>query len=157
MLAVIEDLLDSWPGTLIAVSHDRVLPRGGSPTSSTRYSAAGSGTCTAAIDEYLRLRFNWPLRHRHSRAAGAPRGPPAGGRARRRRVRAGNPRRKRAGPKKELDRLDRQNRPHRGSVRRSFTWKLAAQPRPTYERLTELGAPGSRPWRRRRPTLRSAG
>ncbi len=55
MLAVIEDLLDSWPGTLIAVSHDRYfLER----VTDQQY-ALLSGRLRhlpGGIDEYLRLR-----------------------------------------------------------------------------------------------------
>ena len=47
MLAATEDLLDSWPGTLIVVSHDRYL-WSASPISSTRSWTAGCDTCPAA-------------------------------------------------------------------------------------------------------------
>ena len=53
MLSATEDLLDSWPGTLIVVSHDRYL-LGGSPTNSTQSLTAISDTCRG-IDEYLRM------------------------------------------------------------------------------------------------------
>ena len=55
MLAVIEDLLDSWPGTLIAVSHDRYfLER----VTDQQYALLGGGLrhLPGGIDEYLRLR-----------------------------------------------------------------------------------------------------
>ncbi|MGH9295654.1 MAG: ABC-F family ATP-binding cassette domain-containing protein, partial [Acidimicrobiales bacterium] len=55
MLAVIEDLLDSWPGTLIAVSHDRYfLER----VTDEQYAILGGRLrhLPGGIDEYLRLR-----------------------------------------------------------------------------------------------------
>ena len=55
MLAVIEDLLDSWPGTLIAVSHDRYfLER----VTDQQYALLGGRLrhLPGGIDEYLRLR-----------------------------------------------------------------------------------------------------
>jgi ABC transport system ATP-binding/permease protein len=55
MLAVIEDLLDSWPGTLIVVSHDRYfLER----VTDQQYAILGGRLrhLPGGIDEYLRLR-----------------------------------------------------------------------------------------------------
>jgi ABC transport system ATP-binding/permease protein len=55
MLAVIEDLLDSWPGTLIVVSHDRYfLER----VTDQQYAILGGGLrhLPGGVDEYLRLR-----------------------------------------------------------------------------------------------------
>ncbi|MDR1767726.1 MAG: ABC-F family ATP-binding cassette domain-containing protein [Propionibacteriaceae bacterium] len=55
-LTVIEDYLDSWPGTLIAVSHDRYfLER----VCDVEYALLGDGRCVllpGGVDEYLRLR-----------------------------------------------------------------------------------------------------
>jgi energy-coupling factor transporter ATP-binding protein EcfA2 len=56
MLAVIEDLLDSWPGTLIVVSHDRYFIE---RVTDQQY-AILSGRLRhlpGGIDEYLRLRL----------------------------------------------------------------------------------------------------
>jgi ATP-binding cassette subfamily F protein uup len=53
MLTVLEDLLDSWPGTLVVVSHDRYfLER----TTDTLYALLGDGTLRhlpGGVDEYL--------------------------------------------------------------------------------------------------------
>jgi DNA repair exonuclease SbcCD ATPase subunit len=55
MLAAIEDLLDSWPGTLLVVSHDRYfLER----VTDQQYAVMGGHLrhLPGGIDEYLRLR-----------------------------------------------------------------------------------------------------
>src|SRR6202041_3081715 len=54
MLAVIEDLLDSWPGTLIVVSHDRYLLE---RVTDQQYAILGGRLrhLPGGIDEYLRL------------------------------------------------------------------------------------------------------
>ena len=67
MLAVIEDLLDSWPGTLIVVSHDRYFIE---RVTDQQY-AILSGRLRhlpGGIDEYLRLR----LREQSASAGGDP-------------------------------------------------------------------------------------
>ncbi len=54
MLSVMEDLLDSWPGTLILVSHDRyMLER----VCDMEYAIIGTHvrSCPGGVDEYLRL------------------------------------------------------------------------------------------------------
>ena len=65
-LTVVEDYLDSWPGTLIVVSHDRYfLER----VCDVTYALLGDGRCVllpGGIDQYLRLR------HTAERAAYAP-------------------------------------------------------------------------------------
>ncbi|HEY7858998.1 MAG TPA: ABC-F family ATP-binding cassette domain-containing protein [Candidatus Nanopelagicales bacterium] len=70
-LTVLEDLLDSWPGTLVVVSHDRYfLER----TTDTMYGLLGNGSLrylTGGVEEYLRLRRS------PSAAAPAPPVPPA--------------------------------------------------------------------------------
>src|SRR6201994_4919914 len=55
MLAVIEDLLDSWPGTLIVVSHDRYFIE---RVTDQQYAILGGRLrhLPGGIDEYLRLR-----------------------------------------------------------------------------------------------------
>jgi ATP-binding cassette subfamily F protein uup len=56
MLTVLEDLLDTWPGTLVVVSHDRYfLER----TTDAVFALLGDGTLRhlpAGVDEYLRRR-----------------------------------------------------------------------------------------------------
>jgi ATP-binding cassette subfamily F protein uup len=64
MLAAMEDLLDSWPGTLIVVSHDRYfLER----VTDQQYGIFGGRLrhLPGGVDEYLRLRAN------HARETGA--------------------------------------------------------------------------------------
>jgi len=55
MLAAMEDLLDSWPGTLLVVSHDRYLVE---RTTDMQYGIFDSGLrhLPGGVDEYLRLR-----------------------------------------------------------------------------------------------------
>jgi ABC transport system ATP-binding/permease protein len=55
MLAVIEDLLDSWPGTLIVVSHDRYFIE---RVTDQQYAILGGHLrhLPGGVDEYLRLR-----------------------------------------------------------------------------------------------------
>jgi energy-coupling factor transporter ATP-binding protein EcfA2 len=52
MLAVVEDLLDTWPGTLIMVSHDRSLLE---RVTDDQYSLIGGKLrhCPGGVDEYL--------------------------------------------------------------------------------------------------------
>ena len=56
MLAQVEDLLDSWPGTLIVVSHDRYLLE---RVTDTQYALLGDGALRhlpRGVDQYLELR-----------------------------------------------------------------------------------------------------
>ena len=55
MLAALEDVLDSWPGTLIVVSHDRYFVE---RVTDQQYAVLGGGLrhLPGGIDEYLRLR-----------------------------------------------------------------------------------------------------
>ena len=56
MLAAIEDLLDSWPGNLIVISHDRYLLE---RVTDDQYSILGDGKIrhlTGGVDQYLKLR-----------------------------------------------------------------------------------------------------
>ena len=74
MLAVIEDLLDSWPGTLIVVSHDRYFIE---RVTDQQYAILGGRLrhLPGGVDEYLRLRSQ-----AHAAAApgdGRPRAPAA--------------------------------------------------------------------------------
>jgi ATP-binding cassette subfamily F protein uup len=59
MLAAIEDLLDSWAGTLIVVSHDRYFME---RVTDQQYAVMGGGLrhLPGGIDEYLRLRTAHP-------------------------------------------------------------------------------------------------
>jgi ABC-type multidrug transport system ATPase subunit len=133
MLAVIEDLLDSWPGTLIAVSHDRYfLER----VTDQQYAILGGRLrhLPGGIDEYLRLRS---LAHSPEERQAAARSAPA--------AQAGG-----AGDgfvpgsaaeraaKKELDRLDRQIA-RAGEREAKLHAELAANAT-DYEKLTQLGA-----------------
>jgi ATP-binding cassette subfamily F protein uup len=56
MLAAMEDVLDSWPGTLIVVSHDRYLLE---RTTDNQYAMLGDGKLrhlTRGVEQYLELR-----------------------------------------------------------------------------------------------------
>jgi len=56
MLAQVEDLLDSWPGTLIVVSHDRYLLE---RVTDMQYALTGDGSLThlpRGVEQYLELR-----------------------------------------------------------------------------------------------------
>jgi ABC transport system ATP-binding/permease protein len=56
MLAAIEDLLDSWPGNLIVISHDRYLLE---RVTDNQYAILGDGKIrhlTGGVDQYLKLR-----------------------------------------------------------------------------------------------------
>ncbi|MFI7588733.1 ABC-F family ATP-binding cassette domain-containing protein [Spongisporangium articulatum] len=62
MLAAMEDLLDSWPGTLVVVSHDRYfLER----VTDQQYAILGGRLrhLPGGVDEYLRLRAQSPVDH----------------------------------------------------------------------------------------------
>ena len=129
MLAVIEDLLDSWPGTLIVVSHDRYFIE---RVTDQQYAILGGRLrhLPGGIDEYLRLRS----RHRRSRpraAAAAARPASAGGRA-------GRPAGSRPGPRPSA-------RP-----RRSLTGSTGRSPGPASARRSCTWS-----WPPTRPTTRS--
>ena len=67
ILAAMEDLLDSWPGTLIVVTHDRYLLE---RVTDQQYALLGDGSLrhlTGGVEQYLELR-------RHSLTAAAARG-----------------------------------------------------------------------------------
>lgn len=60
MLAALEDLLDSWPGTLIVVSHDRYLME---RTTDNQYAIFPSGTfrhLPGGVDQYLNTKVVIP-------------------------------------------------------------------------------------------------
>jgi ABC transport system ATP-binding/permease protein len=141
MLAVIEDLLDSWPGTLIVVSHDRYFIE---RVTDQQYAILGGRLrhLPGGIDEYLRLRAQAPSPAARSSAPAAsgssvaPRpapttlAPSGGGFA------PGSAAERAA--KKELDRLDRQIA-RAGEREAKLHAELAANAT-DYEKLTELGA-----------------
>ncbi len=131
MLAVIEDLLDSWPGTLIVVSHDRYFIE---RVTDQQYAILGGRLrhLPGGVDEYLRLRTGQAQpaagsapAARPASATGAPGGPSAPGSAAERAA------------KKELDRLDRQIA--RAAEREAKLHVELAANATDYARLTELG------------------
>lgn len=71
MLAAIEDLLDSWPGTLLVVSHDRYfLERVTDQQYAILPGPDGAGRLRhlpGGVDEYLRLRAASPTAERAQR------------------------------------------------------------------------------------------
>jgi ATP-binding cassette subfamily F protein uup len=144
MLAVIEDLLDSWPGTLIVVSHDRYFIE---RVTDQQYAILGGRLrhLPGGIDEYLRLRSQAPALSSAAlspaaassadgspaaRPASAAPAPSASGFA------PGSAAERAA--KKELDRLDRQIA-RAGEREAKLHAELAANAT-DYAKLTELGA-----------------
>jgi ATPase subunit of ABC transporter with duplicated ATPase domains len=137
MLAVIEDLLDSWPGTLIVVSHDRYFIE---RVTDQQYAIFGGRLrhLPGGIDEYLRLRSaqagaaaSTPAARSGSPAAApATAGPSGGG------LTPGSAAERAA--KKELDRLDRQIA-RAGEREAKLHVELAANAT-DHARLIELGA-----------------
>jgi ATPase subunit of ABC transporter with duplicated ATPase domains len=72
MLAAMEDVLDTWPGTLIVVSHDRYLIE---RVTDQQYAVIDGGTrhLPGGVEEYLRL-----AAARRASGPGTPAGSPAG-------------------------------------------------------------------------------
>jgi len=154
MLAVIEDLLDSWPGTLIVVSHDRYfLER----VTDQQYAIFGGQLrhLPGGVDEYLRLRSREQSAAAQSPAtrASAPESSATRGSATRasaapaQGAQAATP--AKAGglvpgsaaertAKKELDRLDRQIA--RAGEREAKLHAELAASATDYAQLTDLGA-----------------
>ena len=71
MLAAMEDLLDSWPGTLIVISHDRYLLE---RITDQQYAVLDGRLrhVPGGVDEYLRLRAAQPTRPTPTKGAAAP-------------------------------------------------------------------------------------
>jgi ATPase subunit of ABC transporter with duplicated ATPase domains len=133
MLAVIEDLLDSWPGTLIAVSHDRYfLER----VTDQQYAILGGRLrhLPGGIDEYLRLRAQAPSSASSASSAAAVSAPAPAARAAAG-IAPGSAAERAA--KKELDRIDRQIA-RAGEREAKLHAELAANAT-NYEKLTDLG------------------
>lgn len=84
MLAAMEDLLDTWPGTLLVVSHDRYLLE---RVTDQQYAVLGGHLrhLPGGVDEYMRLRASGSVPSTVSAAAAAAAGrpdtAPAGGSA----------------------------------------------------------------------------
>lgn len=125
-LTVIEDYLDTWPGTLVVVSHDRYfLER----TCDAIYALTGDGKCVllpGGVDEYLerrrRLSIPQPAEGSSQRAAR----PPASDAAAERQAR------------KELARLEGQLA--KLATRVDELHALMSEQAADYERLAALGA-----------------
>ena len=147
MLAVIEDLLDSWPGTLIAVSHDRYFIE---RVTDQQYAifAGRLRHLPGGIDEYLRLRSQAHSPTARSSAASSPAPRSTGNGSPAARTGPAAPAASGGGftpgsaaeraAKKELDRLDRQIA-RAGEREAKLHAELAANAT-DYEKLTELGA-----------------
>ena len=143
MLAVIEDLLDSWPGALIVVSHDRYFVE---RVTDQQYAILDGRLrhLPGGIEEYLRLRSPARSTAAHSPAAlSTPAGPAAGRHAPAASAAptdggftTGSAAERAA--KKDLDRLDRQIA--RAGEREAKLHAELAASATDYERLTELGA-----------------
>jgi hypothetical protein len=78
MLAAIEDLLDSWPGTLIVVSHDRYFIE---RVTDQQYAILDHRLrhLPGGVDEYLRLRALKEKAQQGRGGAAGPSGSPGGG------------------------------------------------------------------------------
>jgi ABC transport system ATP-binding/permease protein len=130
-LTELEDLLDSWPGSVVAVSHDRYfLERVTDHV--VALVDAGVPFLPGGVDEYLERRARdreRPPRPAGSQAAAGPAEQPAPA--------AGSAARQRAG-QKELARLERQIG-KLTDTEASLSARLAASAT-DYERLVELGA-----------------
>ena len=70
MLAIVEDLLDTWPGTLILVSHDRFLME---RVTDDQYALIGGHVThvPGGVDEYLRLLDEYERRESAAEPAGS--------------------------------------------------------------------------------------
>ena len=136
MLAVLEDLLDSWPGTLIVVSHDRYLVE---RVTDQQYALLGGRLrhVPGGVDEYLRLRAEERAAAAGGEAPTAPRGPRCG------------PCRSSRGPSSGA---------WTNSRRRARSCRRRWRPptRPTTRRWHSR-PPGCRRWTPRPPNSRSAG
>ena len=147
MLAVIEDLLDSWPGTLIVVSHDRYFIE---RVTDQQYAIFGGRLrhLPGGIDEYLRLRSAARSSAASPPAARPPAALATGNGSSAARTAPAAPAASGSGfapgsaaeraAKKELDRLDRQIA-RAGEREAKLHAELAANAA-DYEKLTELGA-----------------
>jgi ATPase subunit of ABC transporter with duplicated ATPase domains len=131
MLAVIEDLLDSWPGTLIVVSHDRYFIE---RVTDQQYAILGGRLrhLPGGVDEYLRLR---QAQAEAAPSALAARPGPAAASAGAG-LTPGSAAERAA--KKELDRLDRQMA--RAAEREAKLHVELAANATDHARLVELGA-----------------
>ncbi len=73
-LTVIEDYLDTWPGTLLVVSHDRYfLER----VCDVTYALMGDGTCVllpGGVEQYLETRRDRPVGNAGRRSGGGAAG-----------------------------------------------------------------------------------
>jgi ATPase subunit of ABC transporter with duplicated ATPase domains len=147
MLAVIEDLLDSWPGTLIVVSHDRYFIE---RVTDQQYAILGGRLrhLPGGVDEYLRLRSDVLQPGRAQPGGGQPGGGQPGRPSAARPAPAAPAPAPGGGPapgsaaeraaKKELDRLDRQIA--RAGEREARLHAELAANAADYAKLTRLGA-----------------
>jgi len=147
MLAVIEDLLDSWPGTLIVVSHDRYFIE---RVTDQQYAILGGRLrhLPGGVDEYLRLRSDALQPGRAQPVGGQPGGGQPGRPSAARPAPAAPAPAPGGGPapgsaaeraaKKELDRLDRQIA--RAGEREARLHAELAANAADYAKLTRLGA-----------------
>ena len=151
MLAAIEDLLDSWPGTLLVVS-PRPLPHRAGHRSAARDHRRAPSRPPRGVEQYLELRRGVDARERH--AAEASRPIAAGGAATRRtlrrrrglRARAArapqprhSPRRRRSPHRREGAQLDRPQARTAAGRDRAQHEKLARHDQSDYVGLGALG------------------
>jgi ATP-binding cassette subfamily F protein uup len=123
-LTVVEDFLDSWPGTLVVVSHDRYFLERVTDVVYAVMGDASLGLLPGGVDEYLERRTT-DSAHRRTPAAASEPTPPGGAAVER-------------AAKKELARFERQI--DKLSVGITRVHAAMAEHSSDYERLAELDA-----------------
>jgi ABC-type multidrug transport system ATPase subunit len=123
-LTVVEDFLDSWPGTLVVVSHDRYFLERVTDVVYAVMGDASLGLLPGGVDEYLERRTT-DAAHRRTPAAASEPTPPGDAAVER-------------AAKKELARFERQI--DKLSVGITRVHAAMAEHSSDYERLAELDA-----------------
>jgi ATP-binding cassette subfamily F protein uup len=133
MLTEFEDLLDSWPGTLVAVSHDRYFLERVTDHVAALLGDGKIAFLPGGVDDYLER-----ARARRAAMAGGVPGAGAGAGAARGGARPVSAAAADRAARKELERLERQI--DKASQREDALSTELAENATDYEKLTELGA-----------------